>query len=579
MHRRFLLFVLLAFLPLLFSVNQPAAPAQAQAEIDTRFGAVEAFWAPEQAAELGIGWERILFYWNEIQPTGPNDWNTLHVLEEWLVDANSHGRTIVGLLKNTPDWATDGEPFAGVPNGLYLSVDNPDNLWAGYVRRVAEYYAPLGVHNWIVWNEPDIAPGTFGHEFEGSIQDYYQMVKVAYRVMKDVDPEATIHLAGLTYWHDPSYLRRFLEVVTADPDGPANDYYFDIISLHVYFRVETVGILISNIFAIQNEFGISKPIWVNETNAPPNLDPLWPVERPQFQVDLEQQAWYLIQAHALAFGAGAARVSVYKLLDVHLESGGESFGLLRPDFSQRPAYQAYRTMVQYLGGFSRPVNREQYPEYFSVHFPRPEGSTRVLWARTNLAVTVEVAAQAETALVVDAFGLTSQIQAEDGRYTLHLGGARCYDGDCLIGGPPIFLVEGQNLPAAPTVTPITALNPADQTFPITVTITAVPPTLPPSPTFTPTRPATATPMATDTNTPIPADTQPPTPAITPSPAPEEMTLVSMVTASPVVAYTPTAVTSQPPSDDPAVNGIWFLAAGVGLALILLVVMVRRGRAT
>mgnify|MGYP006146225993 CR=1 FL=1 len=27
-----------------------------------------------------------------------------------------------------------------------------------------------------------------------------------------------------------------------------------------------------------------------------------PVERPNFQVDLEQQAWYIVQAHALAFG-------------------------------------------------------------------------------------------------------------------------------------------------------------------------------------------------------------------------------------------------------------------------------------
>jgi hypothetical protein len=293
MQRRSILFVLLAILPLLHSLLMipTTSPVRAQSSVvDNRFGAVEAFWAPEEAADLGIGWERILFYWNEIQPAGPDDWNTLHVLEEWLDDANAHNRTIVGLLKNTPDWATDGETFAGVPNGLYLPVDSPDNLWAGYVRRVADYYAQRGVHHWIVWNEPDISPGTFGHEFAGSVQDYYQMVKTAYRVMKEVDPEATILLAGLTYWHDPGYLRRFLEVAAADPDAPANNYYFDVISLHVYFRVETVGFIINNIWAIQNDFGISKPIWVNETNAPPNLDPQWPVARPQFQVDLDRLA-------------------------------------------------------------------------------------------------------------------------------------------------------------------------------------------------------------------------------------------------------------------------------------------------
>ena len=61
-----------------------ARPASAQEEdpapVDPRFGVIEAFWQPEEAAALPVGWDRILFYWNEIQPTGPDDWNTLHVL-------------------------------------------------------------------------------------------------------------------------------------------------------------------------------------------------------------------------------------------------------------------------------------------------------------------------------------------------------------------------------------------------------------------------------------------------------------------------------------------------------------------
>ena len=37
-------------------------PIEAQIQVDPRFGVVEAFWAPGEAAELGIGWERI-FVW------------------------------------------------------------------------------------------------------------------------------------------------------------------------------------------------------------------------------------------------------------------------------------------------------------------------------------------------------------------------------------------------------------------------------------------------------------------------------------------------------------------------------------
>ena len=47
--------------------------------------------------------------------------------------------------------------------------DDPNNLWATYVRQVADYYGPRGVHHWIIWNEPDIAPDVYGHEFSGTI--------------------------------------------------------------------------------------------------------------------------------------------------------------------------------------------------------------------------------------------------------------------------------------------------------------------------------------------------------------------------------------------------------------------------
>ena len=44
--------------------------------------------------------------------------------------------------------------------------------------------------------------GVYGNEFEGTVEDYYRLLKVAYLVMKEHDPQVTVHLAGLTYWHD-----------------------------------------------------------------------------------------------------------------------------------------------------------------------------------------------------------------------------------------------------------------------------------------------------------------------------------------------------------------------------------------
>ena len=110
---------------------------------DQRFGLTESFWLTEEAYQLRVGWERILFYWSEIQPDGPEEWNTLHVREEWIAQANSQGRMVVGLIKNTPDWASaDGSP-AGVPLGLWLPYDDPGNTWAQFVSKVAEFYGLL----------------------------------------------------------------------------------------------------------------------------------------------------------------------------------------------------------------------------------------------------------------------------------------------------------------------------------------------------------------------------------------------------------------------------------------------------
>jgi hypothetical protein len=128
MQRVTFLATTIALLFLVHLVGDTAASAP------PRFGIVEAFWSPEQAADLGADWERILFYWSELQPTGPDDWNTLHVMEEWLGYGEEANREIIGLIKHTPSWATDGADYSGVPRGLYLPIDDPENLWATFLR-------------------------------------------------------------------------------------------------------------------------------------------------------------------------------------------------------------------------------------------------------------------------------------------------------------------------------------------------------------------------------------------------------------------------------------------------------------
>ena len=553
-----------------------AAPNQQSAR-DPRFGAVESFWAPGEAAELGVGWERILFYWNEIQPTGPNDWNTLHVHEEWLAEATAQGRTVVGLLKNTPNWATDGEFASGVPRGLYLPVDDPGNLWANYARRVASYYSAHGVHNWIVWNEPDIAAEVYGHEFSGSMADYYQLVKVAYIAIKQVDPNAKIHLGGMTYWHDPTWLGRFMQMVAADPDAAANNYYFDVISLHIYFRPETIPQIVGNAFAVQQQVGIPlKAVWINETNARPSSDPEWPVVVQSFELDLEQQAWYIVQAYALGFYSGAGRIAVYKLIDINISPGDESWGLIRPyDFSKRPAFYAYQNTIKYLAGFTYPIQREQGGNYTIVRFDRPQGVTRVLWARTASSVTLNVPALAASGILVDPItGTETAVTPTGGSYSISLTGARCA-GECYMGGAPLFLVE-EGVGGGSTTPPVVASantptsGSGGEAVP-TSNATAAP-TNTPAPTETPYPTATnMLPMPLPSNTPTVTSTAVPTKIATEPPPATEIASVPTAT-KPVEAgeATISATDSGRAVAEQASSGLGFwVLGGTGLGVLLL----------
>ena len=522
---------------LLFIVSLFVRPVAAQdPPPDIRFGAIEAFRDPVAAAEAGVRWERILFYWSELQPNGPEDWNGYHVPNEWLALAAAQEREVIGLLKHTPAWATDGQSGCGVPRGLNLPLDDPDNLWAAFVRRVVGTYAGR-ISHWIIWNEPDITPETYGAEWCGSVEEYYQLLKVAYLAAHQANPDVVIHLAGTTTWHDKTYLSRFLAFATQDPTGPEHGYYFDVVSLHIYFRPETIPDIFNETHAALAAYGLQKPIWLNETNAPSNSDPMWFMPQANYEISLDEQSGFLLQSFSLALSAGAERIAVYKWLDNDLPPHFEPFGLIRPDFSRRPAFDAYRLITtHYAGTISARENRHSL--YTVVTLDRGNFTTRVLWARTEADVTISAPALAPQARLIDQTGAEQLIEPLDGQYTLTLPGARCADKrGCIIGGTTYLLVEDTNgmPPPAETVTP-TPTEPLAETIEpaltetLTTTISADTPT--PLPT------ATVTLLPTHTPTPTPSPTRTPTPTNTPTPTPSP---------TPTLPHTPTPTCTPTPS--------------------------------
>jgi len=473
----------------LLLVGLSGEPGRAQEEPDWRFGVVEAYTAQNTARELNIGWTRVRYHWGEVQADGVDTW-TPELSDEQIDAQLSAGREVVGLLIGIPDWARDE---AGLPQGLWLAFDDPDNTWGVFVHDIAARYAGR-IDHWIIWNEPDIADTEIAHSWDGNVDDFYQLQRVAYLAAKAANPDAIIHLPAFTYWADfdagrEQYMARLLDRILADPEAQAYHHYFDVATAHLYFQPDQVYNLLGNFRQIMRERGLNQPIWLVETNAPPYDDPAWPVTEPTLAVSGGEQAAFMPQSFAAALAAGAQRVSVYKLRDTEDDRAAnpEPFGLLRVDGSRRLATNTLREAIRLMRG-TMAAERERWDEVGQFRLEQEDRVTTVLFNRLPSPLQVEVEAIAPTARLVDMWGQEEVVEAEGGRYILDLQQALCTQtiGDyCMIGGTVLYLIQardGEGLPQGdppllpePTVTPTALPSPSPSPQP-TSTATRLMPT-------------------------------------------------------------------------------------------------------
>ena len=423
---------------------------------DARFGIIETYHAPAAANASGAGWTRITFEWNQIQPDGPDSW-VEYPIPDAVIDAErAAGREVVGLLVTAPGWAWSQFGGKNVPSGLDLPIDDPRNLWATFVRQMVSRHRQR-IQHWIIWNEPDIW-GTDFQSWGGTVEEFARLMEVAYRVAREANPRAIIHLPAVTHWWDANYgrelfMERLLDALAERPDAQRYGYFFDAFTLHLYFNVDTIYDLSQHYHGILRAHGLSKPLWIVETNAPPSTDPAWPIQEPNFNITQEEQAAFMVQGLAMAVAAGAQRTAVYKMADRASDhANAEPFGLVRLDGSRRPAFTAYQTATTYLAGY-RQATLLRRDDATVISVRRANGWTTVAWARGPEPVEVRIRANAASARLVDWRGNARTLSAKGGFYTLTLPASACTHpaSPCLIGGEPWMLVEGGLSVGAPTL--------------------------------------------------------------------------------------------------------------------------------
>ncbi len=232
--------------------------------------------ALNDAVTLGATWVRTDLSWEDIQPDGPGsyDWQRFDRVVE---AARARGLNVLPTIGYTPPW----ERSPDCSSGQNCAPVDP-NAFAAFARTAAARYAPMGVHTWEIWNEPNIP-------FWGPKPDpeaYTALLRVTAKAIRAVDPKAFLLMGGLAAVSTDAKINYVsaTDFLAAVSKLGANRLV-NAISYHPYTypylpsattsfgtafqRISSYGSV--NLEAVLTKYGTPNlPVWITETGAPTN---------------------------------------------------------------------------------------------------------------------------------------------------------------------------------------------------------------------------------------------------------------------------------------------------------------------
>lgn len=305
-------------------------------------------------AASGATWIRVDFDWNSIQNESPTTWRWDRSTDRIVAGAQARGLKVLGQLGYSPPWARPSD----CPVGSDKCIPTDVKAYGNFVRAAAERYGARSsnatlrgsVAAWEIWNEPNL--DLFAQP-KPSIDRYSAMLIAAYPAIKGADPAATVVTGGLSPAAD-----------TADGSGIAPVTflaglyargargYFDAVGHHPYsFPSNPLGGQSWNAFTqtaslyqvMTNNSDSAKKIWGTEAGAPTGTD----VGRSVSEAMQAQFVSDYYRGWTTTYGAFTGPLFWHQ----HRDSGSNAgfydynFGLLRRDFSEKPAYAAYQAVA------------------------------------------------------------------------------------------------------------------------------------------------------------------------------------------------------------------------------------------
>ena len=283
--------------------------------------------------EAGIGWVRMDFLWDEIEP-GPQEFQfeKYDQIVDLLVENNIN---LLGILNYSASWAAACERWNCPPGDFKLFVN--------YASKVIKHYKDK-IKYWEVLNEP--YSSTYWSEQDG-LKSYCSLLKEVYIAAKKVNPDCKILNGGLA---------NGLASVNHLYDNGAKDY-FDILNIHVFetplhknaIKVVTAYSKLAYKVMKRNGDG-HKKIWITEIGCPGvkrilRVKNWWMGKNPS---ERQQSEWLKKVYTELLKDKNVEKVfwAFFRDCDKHWDNGVDYFGIVRWDFTRKPAFKSYKKCFQ-----------------------------------------------------------------------------------------------------------------------------------------------------------------------------------------------------------------------------------------
>lgn len=308
-------------------------------------GAIQNESAPELTRDFdaiagsGAHWARMDVNWDVVQHAGPTsyDWAPFDGV---VRAARARGLEVLATILYTPPWARPAGMSANTPP---VSVAE----YAAFARAAALRYAPLGVHAYEIWNEPNSA--SFWAPRADAAR-YTELLTAAAAAIRSVDPKAFIVTGGMSPALDQGgniAPVTFLQEIYAHGGKAA----FDAVGHHPYcwpampgdaewwsawHQMTGAPTSLRSVMAANGDSG--KEIWATEFGAPTD-GPSGSFVGEDAQARMVTRAYELFESYSWA-----GPLFWYAARDLGTSRGTREnfFGLLHNDFSPKPAYAAFR---------------------------------------------------------------------------------------------------------------------------------------------------------------------------------------------------------------------------------------------